>query len=125
MKKCVNCNKEYEDKRPSSKFCSDNCRVKYYKKNKGQPKKVKGLSLEDKIDFIFNKMTELEEKPKLKIEKDYSNVIKGVGYYLEKLKKIDLTSWEETQEFEKEVSSDIFLTLGEKAEIRKVASSYN
>lgn len=48
--------------------------------------------------------------------------IKGVQYYIDKLKKVDPTSWEETQAFQKEVSSDIFLTLGEKEQIRKAAA---
>lgn len=126
MKNCLNCNKEYEDKRPSSRFCSDNCRVLNYKKNKGLPKKNKGLSLEDKIDFIFNKMIELEEKPKITPKKEIVNIIEPITkiqYYLDKLKTIDYTSWEETMEFEKEVSNDIFLTIREKEQIRKAASS--
>jgi hypothetical protein len=122
MKECLFCKKYFNPKKAHAKFCSDKCRVYF---NRTKPKKVKGLSLEDKIDFIFNKMVELEENPKVEIKNDYSNVVKGVGYYLEKLKKIDFTSWEETQEFEKEVSSDIFLNVGEKALIRKEASLYN
>lgn len=34
MKACLNCEKEYQHKRESSKFCSDKCRVMYNRKNK-------------------------------------------------------------------------------------------
>lgn len=38
MKECLNCKKEYEPKRDTSKFCSVSCRVLY---NRGKPKQQK------------------------------------------------------------------------------------
>lgn len=38
MKNCLNCNKEYENKRAASKFCSVSCRVLYNRKNPKTPK---------------------------------------------------------------------------------------
>ena len=35
---CEQCNEEFESIRQSSKFCSDHCRVKYYKQNNGKKK---------------------------------------------------------------------------------------
>lgn len=33
MKKCLNCQKEFDYKREAAKFCSDRCRVQYNRKN--------------------------------------------------------------------------------------------
>lgn len=33
MKACLNCQKEYQNKRAASKFCSDKCRVMYNRKH--------------------------------------------------------------------------------------------
>lgn len=30
---CLNCDKVFKQKRPTAKFCSDNCRVKYHRKH--------------------------------------------------------------------------------------------
>lgn len=37
MKLCLNCNKEFEPKKPHGKFCSANCRVAYNRKNPQKP----------------------------------------------------------------------------------------
>jgi hypothetical protein len=48
MKECLNCQKEYEAKRETSKFCSVSCRVLYNRKN---PKKKKVNPLEQMASF--------------------------------------------------------------------------
>ena len=125
MKECLFCKKEFEAKKAHSKFCSDKCRVYF---NRVNPKKYKGLTLNQKLDVILDELEKLRGQPKSIVKEiniDDKPKIKGIQYYLNKLKTIDLTSWEETQEFEKEVSDDIFLTVGEKQQIRKAAASYN
>lgn len=37
MKQCLNCQKEFEPKKPHGKFCSANCRVAYNRKNPQKP----------------------------------------------------------------------------------------
>lgn len=40
MKICLKCNKEFEPKRDTAKFCSTSCRVMYGKKNQGRKKET-------------------------------------------------------------------------------------
>jgi len=61
------CGKQYEAKRPASRFCSDSCRVREHRLH---GKKEGGLTTKAKIDIIFNKVQELslpvlKESPKI------------------------------------------------------------
>ena len=67
MKKCLQCEKEYEAKRPTSKFCSDNCRVIYHRKHKDKKEtgvigKVELKVLYDTIlDLVSSQLNKKEE----------------------------------------------------------------
>jgi hypothetical protein len=53
MKACLNCQKEYENKREASKFCSDKCRVAYNRKHpKNSISKVQ-------MQVLYNQVLEL------------------------------------------------------------------
>jgi predicted nucleic acid-binding Zn ribbon protein len=53
MKACLNCQKEYQNKREASKFCSDKCRVAYNRKHPRQ--KVTPLQMQ----VLYNTMLEM------------------------------------------------------------------
>lgn len=56
MKTCLSCGKEYVNKRETSKFCSDKCRVSYNRKN---PKTV---VTKFQMQVLYNSMLELVDK---------------------------------------------------------------
>lgn len=51
MKECLNCNKNFKEKKDSAKYCSDKCRVQWNRKN---PKKEKGLSELQQMKVLYN-----------------------------------------------------------------------
>ena len=57
MNKCLNCQKEYVPKRSYSKYCSDSCRVAYFRKN-GKKDAIKPLQLQ----VLYNAMLEMLQK---------------------------------------------------------------
>lgn len=57
MNRCLNCENEYEPKRAASKFCSDNCRVKYHRKH-GKKNSVSKFQL----DVLYNSLLGLAER---------------------------------------------------------------
>jgi hypothetical protein len=59
MKECLNCNKEFEPKRESGKYCSDNCRVQWNRKN---PKQEKGLTELQQMKVMYNTLIEKIDK---------------------------------------------------------------
>lgn len=70
MSKCLQCQKEYKSKRPSSKFCSDNCRVKYHRNHKGESKTQKPEVGKIELEVLYNKILDLVgkfEKPEMPI----------------------------------------------------------
>jgi hypothetical protein len=71
MNKCINCNKEYEAKRTSSKFCSDRCRIAYNRK----------VSVTN--DTVKVSVTQPEQE-KTNKQANYK-VIEGKGFHGEKM----------------------------------------
>lgn len=59
MKDCLQCQKPYEAKKETSKFCSTNCRVKWNRKN-GNKKEISTLEMK----VLYNAMLELLDKAK-------------------------------------------------------------
>jgi len=47
MRQCLECKKDYENKRESSKFCSTSCRVKHNRKSQKTKSKIQ-------LDVIYN-----------------------------------------------------------------------
>jgi predicted nucleic acid-binding Zn ribbon protein len=77
MKTCLNCQKEYPNKREASKFCSDKCRVAY---NRKHPKKAPVSELQ--MQVLYNAVLELvgksgriEEKPAIASKTTYQPII--------------------------------------------------
>lgn len=62
MNKCLQCQKEYKSKRPSSKFCSDNCRVKYHRNTKSENKTKKSGVSKIELEVLYNKILDLVDK---------------------------------------------------------------
>lgn len=60
MKACLNCQRDYENKRESSKFCSTNCRVKW---NQKQPKKERAVS-QVQLQVLYNSLLDLVSNAK-------------------------------------------------------------
>lgn len=56
--KCLQCGRNYEAQRLTSKFCSTNCRVKYNRKNGNKEQKVGKIEL----DVLYNKILDLVTK---------------------------------------------------------------
>lgn len=75
MNNCLQCKKEYEAKRGTSKFCSTNCRVKYNRKN-GNKKSVGKVELE----VLYNKILDLVDK----FEKPTESSFKGEAINIHK-----------------------------------------
>lgn len=110
MNKCLQCEKEYEAKRSSSKFCCDNCRVKYHRKN---PKKSIG-KLE--LTVLYNSILELLERGKFSEknipakEKDYQQTFSN--YDSEEIEEEEITTFEDYKRLKFECENeDDWLTL--------------
>jgi len=70
MKECLNCNKFFEAKRESAKYCSDKCRVQWNRRN---PKKEKGLTELQQMKVMYNSL--IEKIDNLSINKiDVTNI---------------------------------------------------
>jgi hypothetical protein len=59
MKKCLHCDKDFENKKDTTKFCSTSCRVMYHRKNKDKPK---GLTPEQRLTVVYNKILDVLSK---------------------------------------------------------------
>jgi DNA-directed RNA polymerase subunit RPC12/RpoP len=55
--KCLNCEKEFDAKRETAKYCSTNCRVKFFNKN-GKNGAVTKLDLK----VVYNELLDLAQK---------------------------------------------------------------
>lgn len=70
MKACLNCGQDYKNKRDSSKFCSDKCRVYFNRKN---PKPKESVSLLQ-MQVLYNEMLDWVGKMKHVLPADYMAV---------------------------------------------------
>jgi predicted nucleic acid-binding Zn ribbon protein len=59
-KKCLKCEKVYQPKKTTSKFCSDSCRVMW---NRGKEKKQKDVSNQVLINTILEKLSKVDFIP--------------------------------------------------------------
>jgi hypothetical protein len=59
MKVCLHCNKEFENKKETAKFCSVSHRVMWNRENKD---KLKGLTEKQRLEIIYNSILELVDK---------------------------------------------------------------
>lgn len=55
MKQCLNCEKQFNEKKETAKYCSTSCRVMWNRKNKDKPKT---LNAEQRLTIIYNKIME-------------------------------------------------------------------
>lgn len=55
VKNCLNCGNEFEAKRDSAKYCSDNCRVKWNWKHRNERKKIGLQVIEKRIIELLDK----------------------------------------------------------------------
>lgn len=72
MSKCLQCEKEYKAKRPTRKFCSANCRIKYYRAHKKDTPIEKEKTIVGKVELevLYNKILELVSKAETPSEKN-------------------------------------------------------
>lgn len=68
MKECLYCNKDFESKRDSAKYCSDKCKMQWNRKN---PKKEKGLTELQQMKVMYN--TLLQKIDNLSVNKIETN----------------------------------------------------
>lgn len=54
MKICLKCNREFEPKKETAKFCSNSCRVMHYQKRKKDGLVAKATDAEDKMSAMYN-----------------------------------------------------------------------
>lgn len=128
LKICLYCQKPYEAKRRSSKYCSDSCRVGFFNKNKkgnpDQPINVLQLQVlynslleaignmpknEIKNQTIFISDKKETEKTKFKIKRS------PIGWV--ELRR-DCQNIEQYNEWEDDLKNDIYLTELEKKQIK-------
>jgi hypothetical protein len=69
MKNCLKCNKEFEPKKNTAKFCSTSCRVMYNRKHSKQS--VTPVQMQ----VLYNSMLELIEKAKSEPMQPYFGVV--------------------------------------------------
>ena len=56
MKVCLHCNKEFENKKETAKFCSVSHRVMWNRENKNKPK---GVTEKQRLEVLYNLILEL------------------------------------------------------------------
>jgi len=118
MKGCLNCQKEYENKREASKFCSTKCRVMY---NRKFPKKKDGVS-KTQLQVIYNaileKVGELKAAPQTFSIKPQMPVVQHISqaktFTQYNQAKIDCQSEEEWVGLAHEIENDQFLPRKQK-----------
>lgn len=54
MKECLNCKKEYDSKRDTSKFCSTSCRVRWYQRHSRGKSKVTPMDMQELYNAVLN-----------------------------------------------------------------------
>lgn len=59
-KECLNCQKEYQSERAKSKFCSNNCRVKWHRSN-SPVQKEKNIT-KFQLQVLYNSIKDLIDK---------------------------------------------------------------
>jgi hypothetical protein len=69
MKECLQCKKQYEGQRPTSKFCSTKCRVAYSRKN-GNKKSVSATQVQVLYNATLDLLEKIEQKVFQPINKD-------------------------------------------------------
>ena len=62
MKECLNCTKEYEPKRETSKFCSTSCRVRWHQKNSKGKNKVTPQNMQELYNAVLNAVNSINSK---------------------------------------------------------------
>jgi len=62
MKECLNCKKEYEPKRDSSKFCSTSCRVRWYQKHSKGKSKVTTMDMQELYNAVLSAVNSINAK---------------------------------------------------------------
>ena len=61
MKECLNCKREYEPKRATSKFCSTNCRVLYHQKH--GKSKIKPIQMQALYNSLMEAIDKMGKEP--------------------------------------------------------------
>ena len=134
MKECLNCNKSFDEKRDSAKYCSGNCRVKWNRKN---PKKEKKLSELQQIKVMYNilikKIDDLAlhtvSLPLDKFKQNFSDVVPQIEINPKIAIKKTSAHWvelrrecQDANDFAKwieDLENDQFLTIREKSQIKQ------
>jgi hypothetical protein len=128
MKQCLECEKPFEAKRESAKFCSVNCRVKWNRKN-GNKTPVKPIQ----VQVLYNAMMDMVsnfkftpttpssyDAPKIPIVNDeYGQFsppkpLKRRSYESYREGKRECETAEQWEELRVEIDADMFLTKKEK-----------
>lgn len=96
MKQCLFCSKEFEPQRTTAKYCSDNCRVKWNKKNKTE-KSQKDTSLQmqvilNTVTKIFDKINNIEFSP---FNKESGEISKSNRFILD-----EVGTWQSPKTFQ-------------------------
>lgn len=73
--KCLKCEKEFEPKRETAKFCSDSCRVMWHRKN-GKNRPVTKTQVQVLYSMALSALTELKNHKPAELPADYLNVTK-------------------------------------------------
>ena len=129
MKKCLQCGKDFKNKRDTAKFCKVACRVTWNRKNKDKPKV---LNPEQMMSIIYNKILDtLDARNNISVPAE-TNFAKGLDFYIGNPKedvqkarlkrnysnyqelRLECTTAEEWQELKEEILNADNLTRQEK-----------
>jgi hypothetical protein len=125
MKACLNCQKEYESRSLSSKFCSTRCRVAHHRKN---PNPNKSVTVQE-MKVLYNKVislidaipTGLSQQPAFNPAPITVIPVNRFGEYRNRIK--TSRSLDELKEIMMDVDSDSMLIWKEKQTLRDYAKS--
>lgn len=104
MKDCLNCQKEYENKREASKFCSTKCRVMWNRKNPSD--KVTKVQMQVLYNEIMNRLDKIEFAPSKEVYDSPKMKITGDEYPKIQQPQIALKSFDQWREKKRECESE-------------------
>lgn len=118
MKKCLKCNKDFEEKRQTAKFCSTSCRVGYHKKHGGtSATKMQSKTLIEMVSELLDIIKSPEPRPThIPIYKSDDNKPLSMQDWL--IQKRECESEEEYKKWLDRLNADTNLTYKQKKDLK-------
>jgi len=114
MRECLECKKEYENQRETSKFCSTKCRVKHNRKSQKTKSKIQMDVLYNAILDMVTNMPKNTPMSEMASKAVYNHPIykpaSGKTFAQYQQAKIDCETVEQWNELEREIANDTSLS---------------